>query len=131
VPSTFITADAPASIHRLFPLMASLAVGSLNDVALVALSITGKRRPHQGQSPGREFGRKPALTPHQRGEALARRARPARQSIRYAAIRYATIVMLPRSNLRLKRAGREDSATTSGPFPQTAVASVRGGLHRR
>ena len=36
-----ITPDAPASIHHLFPLMAPLAFSSLNDVALVALSITG------------------------------------------------------------------------------------------
>jgi len=36
-----ITPDAPASIHHLFPLMAPLAFGSLNDIALVASSITG------------------------------------------------------------------------------------------
>jgi hypothetical protein len=36
-----ITPDAPAGIHHLFPLMAPLAFSSLNDVALVALSITG------------------------------------------------------------------------------------------
>ena len=36
-----MTPDAPASIHHLFPLMALLAFGSLNDIALVALSITG------------------------------------------------------------------------------------------
>jgi hypothetical protein len=29
-----ITPDAPASIHHLFPLMAALAFGSLNDIAL-------------------------------------------------------------------------------------------------
>jgi hypothetical protein len=36
-----ITPNAPASIHHLFPLMAPLAFSSVNDVALVALSITG------------------------------------------------------------------------------------------